>query len=66
MTLRFLDETAVWPTLEHLVLAPEFLDAHPDPSVTTAEGYIWLDTGWKVQSMWAAHFEIREVEKAEA
>ena len=36
------------------------LDHHPDRTVDTLEGYIWVETPWKVQSMWAAHLEIAD------
>jgi hypothetical protein len=34
------------------------LDRHPDPTLNTLDGYVWVETPWKIQSMWAAHLEI--------
>jgi hypothetical protein len=36
------------------------LDQHPDPTVETLEGYVWIETPWTVQSLWAAHLEVAE------
>jgi hypothetical protein len=36
------------------------LDQHPDATIDTLDGYIWVETPWKIQSLWAAHLEIAD------
>jgi hypothetical protein len=38
-------------------------DTHPDPSVKTLPGYVWIDALGKIRSIWALHFEIAERER---
>jgi hypothetical protein len=38
------------------------LEGHPDPSVTTLTGWVWLDMPGKVRNMWAGHLEIADRE----
>ena len=34
------------------------MPAYPDPSVDTLEGYVWVVTPWKVQSIWSQDLEV--------
>lgn len=36
------------------------LDRHPEPATTTIEGYVWVETPWKIQSLPAMDLEISE------
>jgi hypothetical protein len=38
------------------------LEQHPDTSVKSQPGYIWIQTPWRLHAMWAAHFEVEERE----
>jgi hypothetical protein len=39
-------------------------DTHPNPSVKTLPGYVWIDALGKMRGMWALHFEIAERERS--
>jgi hypothetical protein len=39
------------------------LAEHPDSSVRSMPGFIWIQTPWRLHAMWAEHFEIDEREE---
>jgi hypothetical protein len=48
-----------YPAVYHRRWFP-VLDRHPDLTVDTLDGYVWVETPWKIQSLWAADLEIVE------
>jgi hypothetical protein len=38
------------------------LDRHPVTGVEPMAGYLWIQTPWRVQAIWAEHLELEERE----
>lgn len=41
----------------------QVLDRNPDTSVRSMPGHIWIQTPWRLQAVWANHWEIEEREE---